>query len=147
MDTLVRNKPLINIKSGKTIIVTDYVYYEGLCTHLIRFTSGFGADERKDKIELSNSQYNEFLKDHEEKSKFKHANVMETGTGIQKNSSETVKSLNDLLMQSIIDLKQGNMDVETAKTISTLSQTVINSVKVQVEIIKLSSKQQGHAKN
>lgn len=51
--------------------------------------------------------------------------------------STPINSLNDVLLQSIKDVKSGNMDNNKAKSISTLSQTLINSFKVSVEIEKL----------
>ena len=55
-------------------------------------------------------------------------NPNETPTGMA--------SLQDILMQSIKDVRSGSMETSTAKAINEIAQTLINSAKVEVEFMR-----------
>ena len=55
------------------------------------------------------------------------------------NHNETptgMASLQDILMQSIKDVRSGSMDASTAKAVNEIAQTLINSAKVEVEFMR-----------
>ena len=55
------------------------------------------------------------------------------------NHNETptgMSSLQDILMQSIKDVRSGSMDASTAKALNEIAQTLINSAKVEVEFMR-----------
>ena len=55
------------------------------------------------------------------------------------NQNETptgMASLQDILMQSIKDVRSGSMDASTAKALNEMAQTLINSAKVEVEFMR-----------
>ena len=55
------------------------------------------------------------------------------------NHNETptgMSSLQDILMQSIKDVRSGSMDASTAKAVNEIAQTLINSAKVEVEFMR-----------
>ena len=55
------------------------------------------------------------------------------------NHNETptgMASLQDILMQSIKDVRSGSMDASTAKALNEIAQTLINSAKVEVEFMR-----------
>ena len=47
-----------------------------------------------------------------------------------------MSSLQDILMQSINDVRSGSMDASTAKAVNEIAQTLINSAKVEVEFMR-----------
>ena len=51
--------------------------------------------------------------------------------------NNNIQSLRDSLFETINDLKSGKIDIEKAKTISELSQVIINSTKVEVDFLKV----------
>ena len=55
-------------------------------------------------------------------------NHTETPTGMA--------SLQDILMQSINDVRSGAMETSTAKALNEMAQTLINSAKVEVEFMR-----------
>ena len=55
-------------------------------------------------------------------------NPNETPTGMA--------SLQDILMQSIKDVRSGAMETSTAKALNEMAQTLINSAKVEVEFMR-----------
>ena len=55
-------------------------------------------------------------------------NHKETPTGMA--------SLQDILMQSIKDVRRGAMDASKAKAVNEIAQTLINSAKVEVEFMR-----------
>ena len=55
------------------------------------------------------------------------------------NHNETptgMASLQDILMQSIKDVRSGAMEASTAKAVNEIAQTLINSAKVEVEFMR-----------
>ena len=55
------------------------------------------------------------------------------------NHNETptgMSSLQDILMQSIKDVRSGAMETSTAKTLNEIAQTLINSAKVEVDFMR-----------
>ena len=53
------------------------------------------------------------------------------------NETQTgMSSLQDILMQSIKDVRSGSMDASTAKALNEIAQTLINSAKVEVEFMR-----------
>ena len=55
------------------------------------------------------------------------------------NHNETptgMASLQDILMQSIKDVRSGAMEASTAKALNEMAQTLINSAKVEVEFMR-----------
>lgn len=47
-----------------------------------------------------------------------------------------MSSLQDILMQSIQDVRSGAMDASKAKAVNEIAQTLINSAKVEVEFLR-----------
>ncbi len=45
-------------------------------------------------------------------------------------------SLQDIIMQSLRDVRAGNMDAAQARSVNALAQTLINSAKVEVEFLR-----------
>ena len=54
-----------------------------------------------------------------------------------KKSVDNFDSMREIIFDSMRMVKAGTLDVEKAKSISMLGQTIINSVKVEVDFIKL----------
>jgi hypothetical protein len=51
--------------------------------------------------------------------------------------SKTVSDLREHLFEALAGLRNGSMSIETAKAISEVSQTIINSARVEVEYAKV----------
>lgn len=56
--------------------------------------------------------------------------------------SKTVEDLREHLFETIAGLRAGTMDIERAKTISDVAQTIINSAKVEVEAARIAESAQ-----
>lgn len=50
--------------------------------------------------------------------------------------SNTIKELREHLFDALRGLKDGSMNIETAEAMSTVSQTIINSAKMEVDYMK-----------
>ena len=57
---------------------------------------------------------------------------------MSENNNETagMASLQDIIMQSLRDVRAGTLDVPKAKAVNDLAQTLINSAKVEVEFLR-----------
>lgn len=125
---------------NEKVFVSDYIFYEGTGEYKVYLVTGFGADERKNNLTFDSEQeMTEWL------SKF-NTNKMETKKEVvsleesrsEENGMESVSmNLNALLIKTIEDVREGRIPVEQAKAVSMLGQTLINSTRVQVEILKL----------
>lgn len=51
--------------------------------------------------------------------------------------SNTIKELREHLFDALRGLKDGSMNIETAEAMSTVSQTIINSAKMEVDYMKV----------
>lgn len=142
--SVAKGKWVYQIDSGLRILITNYVYYDGIKKHKLYFQSGFGANTVSESVELNEVDFQNFMKNlsftlknnlKKEQNKI-NIKVMAENNKIN-DLSTPINSLNDVLLESIKEVKSGNMDNNKAKSISTLSQTLINSFKVSVEIEKL----------
>lgn len=52
------------------------------------------------------------------------------------NQTNTIDDLRNLLMETMRGVKDGSLDIERAKAVSDIGQTVINAAKVEVEYAK-----------
>jgi hypothetical protein len=57
-------------------------------------------------------------------------------------TSKTVDDLRDHLFATIAGLRDGSVDVEKARAISDVAQTIINSAKVEVDAARLAGRDQ-----
>lgn len=120
---------------NEKVFVSDYIFYKGTGEYKVYLVTGFGADERKNNLTFDSEQeMTEWL------SKF-NTNKMETKKEVvsleESGAIATSVGLNNLLLKTIEDVREGRIPVEQAKAVSMLGQTLINSTRVQVEILKL----------
>jgi hypothetical protein len=67
----------------------------------------------------------------------KNEEVLESGEVKESEIKDDFDSMRRLLFESMRMVKQGQLDVEKAKSISSMAQTIINSVKVEIDFLKL----------
>lgn len=63
--------------------------------------------------------------------------VLESGEVKESEIKDDFDSMRRLLFESMRMVKKGQLDVEKAKSISSMAQTIINSVKVEIDFLKL----------
>lgn len=145
-------KEVFNNSYGNSVYIDRYIYYEGTEQISIYIKSGYGASEKI---------INEVISEHDlEKwiSQFKSSvnlpkidletpltkEISSVNLPKIKNMSEenviednnNFDSMRSILFDSMRMVKNGQLDVESAKSISILGQTIINSVKVEIDFIK-----------
>jgi hypothetical protein len=139
---------------GNLSYISNYCYYEGTEQISIYIKTGYGASERtinevisehdlakwitefkineikKEKIKPTENINLSWVKPTEIKPKIMNENT-------DKKSVDNFDSMREIIFESMRMVKAGTLDVEKAKSISMLGQTIINSVKVEVDFIKL----------
>jgi hypothetical protein len=56
---------------------------------------------------------------------------------VNEKSINNFDSMRDILFDTMREVKSGVLDIEKAKSISSVGQTIINSVKVEIDFLKL----------
>lgn len=145
---------------GNSAYISDYCYYEGTEQISIYVKTGYGASEKTINEVISEHdltkwitefKINEIVKEKKEptetikpkeninlswvKPKEIKPKIMSENT--DKKSVDNFDSMREIIFDSMRMVKAGTLDVEKAKSISMLGQTIINSVKVEVDFIKL----------
>jgi len=123
-----RNKLLFNSK-GDALIVTSVIEYEGSKKMIVYTTKGYGLNEKREKLEFTYDEFNDWKKGLTNKKRL----IMNTEN---QNEKDTFKEMRSILFETLRGVKDGTIDDEKAKTISSVSQTLINSAKVEIDYIK-----------
>lgn len=142
----------VPLKTNVRAIKTNY--FEGSQECYIQFTYGFGASEQTKRFEFPYTELQKHLDDFEDKKDltdtFKFPSQVEEKPIIQ--AKETIKveimseqknnmeSLRNYLFGAIEAVKQNKMTTEQARSTAQLAQTVINSVKLELDYKKSNSK-------
>lgn len=127
-------KQLFDNSYGNSVWIDRYVYYNGTEQISIYIKKGYGADERVINVVISEHKLDQWIAD------FKNlVNLPKTKNMNSENekSENSFNSMREILFDSMKEVKNGNLDVEKAKAIASISQIVINSVKVEIEFLKL----------
>lgn len=125
-----RNKLLFDPK-GNAIIVTSVIEYEGTKRMVVRITKGYGLNEKREKLEFTYDEFDKWANSLIDK---KSINMSEDKN--EKDEKDTFKEMRSILFETLRGVKDGTIDAEKAKTVSSVSQTLINSAKVEIDYIK-----------
>jgi hypothetical protein len=131
-------KPLnTNVRNIKTN------FFEGSQECYIQFTYGFGPSEQTKRMEFPYVELEEYLDRFEDKKdltgNFKLSKQIEE-VEIMSEQKNNMASLRDYLFGAIEAVKQNKMTTEQARSTAQLAQTVINSVKLELDYKKSNSK-------
>jgi len=129
-----RNIPLIEKATGKVFLISECIHYVGEERFKIVKKTGYGADEKSEVIFVSEHEIDNFLKSYEVKGLKSKRQLLE---GIMVEKENNFTEMRNLLFDSIRGIIDGTVDVNKAKAVSTVSQTIINSVKVELDYRKL----------
>lgn len=140
---------------GKNAYISSYVHYQGTEQLSIYIKTGYGAGEETFNVVISEHELVEWKKNfmniNSEISKkqveeiiIKEPNKNEAMENVvvenvvnEIEKKDNFDSMRNLLFESMRMVKEGTLDVEKAKSISQMAQTIINSVKVELDFIKM----------
>ena len=123
-------------------------YFEGTKSCYIQFTYGFGPSEQTKREEFPATDLDMWLKrfqpkrDLTERFELPHQKIEEIKIQpvIMSEQKNNMASLRDYLFGAIEAVKQNKMTTEQARSTAQLAQTVINSVKLELDYKKSNSK-------
>lgn len=127
-------KQLFDNSYGNSVWIDRYVYYNGTEQISIYVKNGYGADEKVVNVVISEHELEEWI------ANFK-SSVTLLKTNINMDSENKVNnfdSMREIIFDSMKMVKERKLTPDEAKSISILGQTIINSVKVEVDFIKAS---------
>ena len=145
-------KQSFNNSYGNSVYIDRYVYYEGTEQISIYIKSGYGASEKiiyeiisehdlekwvanfKTSVDLPKSDLGTPLIEEKISVNLPKTINMNEESVIEDNNN--FDSMRSILFDSMRMVKEGKLDVESAKSISILGQTIINSVKVEIDFIR-----------
>jgi hypothetical protein len=147
-------KQVFDNSYGSSAYIDRYVYYNGTEQISIYIKTGYGASERIINKVISEHDLEEWITDFKSSVILPNPNTetlltdKKTSVILPKTknmSSENVneKSINnfdsmrEILFDTMREVKSGVIDIEKAKSISSVGQTIINSVKVEIDFLKL----------
>jgi hypothetical protein len=119
-------------KFGKASSISSYCYYDGSEQISIYIKTGFGASEKTINEVISEHELDSWLKD------FKTNPTINTPKKMENPKPLDFNTLRQKLAEVIDGVKDGSVQIEKAKTISALSQVMINTVKVEIDYLKVS---------
>lgn len=133
-------------ETGKAIFITSIIEYEGTKRMVVHYNTGYGASEVREKKEFTYEEYDEFvfmLEDKQPIKDVKSTNLVtvkkkqiENKTENKMENKNNFQELRSILFDTLRDVKNGKIDEKKAKSISELSQVLINSAKVEVDYLK-----------
>jgi hypothetical protein len=130
-------------ENNKLCMITNFVHYSG--TEQIKFEIQYGYPFKiEDKVILIDEhKLDEFLNNYTTESKdliknkvMKDDLQISQNSDIQKQTNDNFQELRSTLFDVMKELKAGTMKPDQAKAISDTAQTIINSVKVEVDFMK-----------
>jgi hypothetical protein len=120
---LEKNRKYYHVEKEKEVTFFDYVFYNGTQEH--SFTFDYGKEVIKDNL------LDMFLL------KIKDINVVkpnEIKPNTMSKGKQNYKEMQEILLKTLRALDENKIDVERAKSISNVAQTIINSVKTELAI-------------
>lgn len=126
-----KNKLYFKKDTGESIIITGIVDYVGEKNLCINYTVGYGASEKRKKEIIPYDNWGDFENNLELKQKINNMSEKE-----ESNNTNNFKELRSILFDTLRGVKSGKIDEKKAKSISDISQTLINSAKVEVDYYK-----------
>ena len=146
-------KQMFDNSYGNSVWIDRYVYYNGTEQISIYVKKGYGADERvinvvisehdltewianfKSSVNLPNSATKPLLTEKKTSVNLPKIKDMNEETTVvqQKNNFD---SMREILFDSMSLVKEGKLDIDKAKAVSMICQTIINSVKVEIDYIQ-----------
>jgi hypothetical protein len=119
--------------TGESIFITSIVDYEGTKEKVVYIRKGYGANEKTEKQVMSYEEFNLFC----DKLVTKMPLIMnEEKPELEKKSSNNFDEMREILFDTLRQVKSGKFDESKAKTICVISQTLINSARVEIDYIK-----------
>ena len=147
-------KQVFDNSYGSSSYIDRYVYYNGTEQISIYIKTGYGASEKiinevisehdleewvakfKSSVNLPNSNLKPLLLDNKPSVILPKKQNM-SNENVNEKSINNFDSMRDILFDTMREVKSGLLDIEKAKSISSVGQTIINSVKVEIDFLKL----------
>jgi hypothetical protein len=130
---------------GTSAYVYKYVYYDGTEQISIHIKNGFGASEESSNEVISEHELTSWCENFKgierEKPKLNLKVItpepLKPKVKMEENKTELNYQLaQNILLETMQELKNGSINSEKAKAIASVGQVLINSVKVEAEILK-----------
>lgn len=132
-----KNKLYFRKDTGEAIIITGIVDYSGTKEMCVNYTKGYGASQTFEKDVIPYNEWESLVNNLQTKQSLnKQTDKKVIKSKEMEESKNNFKELRSILFDTLRDVKDGKMDVKKAKSISELSQTLINSAKVEVDYLK-----------
>lgn len=127
-------KQLFDNSYGNSVWIDRYVYYNGTEQISIYVKNGYGADEKVVNVVISEHELEEWINNFKSS-----ASLIKTNINMDsENKINNFDSMREIIFDSMKMVKERKLTPDEAKSISILGQTIINSVKVEVDFIKAS---------
>ena len=137
MQSVEKNKLYFRKDNGEAIIITGIVDYSGTKEMCVNYTKGYGANQTFEKDVFPYDKWESFINNLQTKQSLnKQTDKKVTKPKEMEEDKNNFKELRSILFDTLRDVKDDKMDVKKAKSISELSQTLINSAKVEVDYLK-----------
>ena len=124
---------------GKSVWIDRYVHFPGTEQISIYIKSGYGASERVINKVISEHELEKWILDFRgefmRKIPEQKTNILPNNEKMETKNNFT--EMRQILFNAMNGLKDGSVQLETAKGIGQIAQVVINSVKVEVDFLKL----------
>ena len=124
---------------GKSVWIDRYVHFPGTEQISIYIKSGYGASERVINNVISEHELEKWILDFRgefmRKIPEQKTNILPNNEKMETKNNFT--EMRQILFNAMNGLKDGSVQLETAKGIGQIAQVVINSVKVEVDFLKL----------
>jgi hypothetical protein len=137
---------------GNSSYIDRYVYYNGTEQISIYIKTGYGAYEKIINETISEHDLEEWISNFKSSvnlptndleipltEELSSVNLPKTNISMEnETNSKNFDSMREIIFDSMKMIKEGKLTPDEAKSISILGQTIINSVKVEVDFIKAS---------
>ena len=134
-------KPIKRILDGKMVTINSMIHYAGTEEYAIELIEGFGPFSKTERLVISEHKIDSFINQFEIQTKKQLIQPidMETKTAeVIENNKDNFNEVRSILFETMRGLKDGSVKPEVAKQISDTAQTIINTVKVELDYVKIS---------
>lgn len=134
-------KPIKRILDGKMITINSMIHYAGTEEYAIELVEGFGPFSNTERLVISEHEIDSFINQFEIQTKKQliQTNDMETQKAeVIENNKDNFNEVRSILFETMRGLKDGSVKPDVAKQISETAQTIINTVKVELDYVKIS---------
>lgn len=128
------------IEDGKTVMINSMIHYPGTEQYSVELIESPGPFSTTQRFTISEHDVDQFTNQFEieNKKQLTKQIIMKDNNTVLEQNKDNFNEVRTILFETMRGLKDGSVKPDVAKQISETAQTIINTVKVELDFVKIS---------